>query len=99
MAYRSSSASNSISPADTSLNREIHKGTNTAAGPSIPCLAFGDNRRRGFALAVVTSVLRTASDAQEREHRSHCKTELLHDDSPPGNDELTVTAYCARATF
>jgi len=32
------------------------------------CLAFGNDRRRGFALA---DVLRTASDAQERQYRGH----------------------------
>jgi lipoprotein-anchoring transpeptidase ErfK/SrfK len=31
-----------------------------------PCLAFGDNWRRGFALAVV---LRTTRDAEESKHR------------------------------
>jgi hypothetical protein len=32
------------------------------------CLAFSNDRRRGFALA---DVLRTGGDAQESQHRSH----------------------------
>jgi hypothetical protein len=32
------------------------------------CLAFSNNRRRGFALA---DVLRTGGNAQESQHRSH----------------------------
>ena len=39
------------------------------AGPLTPpnaCLAFSNDRRRGFALAVV---LRTARDAEESKHR------------------------------
>ena len=40
------------------------------AGPLTPpnaCLAFSNDRRRGFALAVVLS---TARDAEESKHRS-----------------------------
>jgi len=45
------------------------KRTGTMAGPLTPpnaCLAFSNDRRRGFALAVV---LRTARDAEESKHR------------------------------
>ena len=62
-----------LNPADTGPNRERSRDQHRPA-PLIPCLAFGDNRRRrSFALAVVASVLRTAGDAQESEHHSHCK--------------------------
>jgi len=45
------------------------KGTGTMTGSlKTACLAFGNDWRRGFALA---DVLRTGSDAQESQHRSH----------------------------
>src|SRR5215469_1521461 len=72
------------------------KGTNTAPGPSIPCLAFGDNRRRrSLALAVVPVVLpvvlRAAGDAQKCKHRCYWKSELLHKSNSSFRDALTVT--------
>jgi hypothetical protein len=46
------------------------KGTSPVAGPfKIACLAFGNNRRRGLALA---DILRAARDAQQSQHRGHC---------------------------
>jgi hypothetical protein len=49
--------------------KQKRKGTGTMAGSlKNACLAFSNNRRRGFALA---DVLRTGGDAQESQHRSH----------------------------
>src|SRR5215831_10584191 len=117
MTYHSSSASDSISPAGTSLARcneyslptrntvnkrpssgqiAKNKGTNTAPGPSIPCLAFGDNRRRrSFTLAIVPvvlpGVLRAAGDAQKCKHRCDWKSELLHGKYSSFRDAQIVT--------
>ncbi len=41
---------------------------NVAGSLKTACLAFSNDWRRGFALA---DVLRTGSDAQESQHRSH----------------------------
>ena len=53
-----------------SRGRDVQKeGDRQTAGPLTPpnaCLAFGNNRRRGFALAVV---LRTACDTEESKQR------------------------------
>jgi hypothetical protein len=49
--------------------KQKRKGTGTMAGSlKTACLAFSNDWRRGFALA---DVLRTGSDAQESQHRSH----------------------------
>jgi hypothetical protein len=53
---------------DPKKNRN-KKGTGTMAGSlKTACLAFSNDRRRGFALA---DVLRTGGDAQESQHRDH----------------------------